>query len=308
MIDQAFMVIHEALGPTTIWLIMQLAVGAVLLGGIYALIASGFTMIFGILKILNVAHGEFVVLGAYVAYWVFSLMGLDPLLSLLLVVPIGALYGLAAYKLVLESVSRRGVEPTIMASFGIMLILQTSMMTAWTADPRSIVTQFTGSSISVAGFIIPLARLTAFVVSLASLIALSLFLRLTYIGKAVRAVSQDAEASSILGIPVGRVKVLGFVLGSVMASLSGGLLGTIASFTPTMGPELLLKSFVVLAMVGFGGVAQVLAGGVILAMAETFGSLVLGSGLRNVISYGLLIAVLLARPTGLFSKKEEREV
>jgi branched-chain amino acid transport system permease protein len=308
MIEEAYVVIHEVLGSSTAWLLAQLTVGAVLLGGIYALIASGFTIIFGILKILNVAHGEFVVLGAYVAYWIFSLLGFDPLLSLLLVVPIGALYGLIAYKLVLEGVSRGGVEPTIVASFGIMLILQTSMMAAWTADPRSIVTSFTGSSILAGGIVIPLARLTAFLISLASLITISVFLKFTYVGKAIRAVSQDPEASSMLGIPVGRVKVLGFTLGSLMASLSGGLLGTISSFTPTMGPELLLKSFVVLAMVGFGGVAQVVAGGIILAMAETFGSLVLGSGLRNVVSYGLLIAVLLARPMGLFAKKEEREV
>ena len=291
------------------WLFLQILVGALLLGGIYALVATGFTMIFGVLKILNIAHGEFVILGSYVTYWVFVLLGVDPILAIGFTLAAGALYGFLTHILVIEGVSKKGIEPTIVASFGILLVLQSGMLIAWTGDPRSIVTSYTGDSIVFGPFIIPVVRLIAFSVAAASLFLLSVFLNRTYIGKAIRAVSQDAEASRLVGIPARSIQRLGFILGSMLAALSGNLIAMISSFTPTLGPEFLLKSFVILAIVGFGNVREVIIGGIILGVVEAFGSFFLGAGMRNVIAYALLIIILLIRPQGLFGHKiEVREV
>jgi len=291
------------------WLFVQILVGALLLGGIYALTATGFTMIFGVLKVLNIAHGEFVILGSYVAYWVFTLLGLDPLLAIGFTIAAGALYGLLAHVLVIDSVSRKGMEPTIVASFGILLVLQSGMLIAWTGDPRSIVTSYTGQNVIIGLFIIPVVRLIAFSVAVVSLLLLSIFLNRTYIGKAIRAVAQDAEASKLMGIPARSIQRLGFILGSMLAALSGNLIAMLSSFTPTLGPEFLLKSFVILAIVGFGNVREVVIGGLILGVVESFGSFFLGTGMRNVIAYALLIIILLLRPQGLFGHKMEvREV
>ncbi len=291
------------------WLFLQILVGALLLGGIYALVATGFTMIFGVLKILNIAHGEFVILGSYVTYWIFVLLGVDPILAIGITIAAGAFYGFLAHFLVIESVSKKGIEPTIVASFGILLVLQSSMLIAWTGDPRIIVSPYTGNSIVVGPFIIPVVRLTAFSVAAVSLLLLSLFLNRTYVGKAIRAVSQDAEASRLVGIQVWLIQRLGFILGSMLAALTGNLIAIISSFTPTLGPEFLLKSFVILAIVGFGNVKEVFIGGLLLSVVEAFGSFFLGAGMRNVIAYSLLIIILLLRPKGLFGHKVEvREV
>lgn len=302
------MVLEQLVLLTKNWLFIQVLVGGLLLGGVYALVAAGFTMIFGVLKILNIAHGEFVVLGSYVAYWVFTLLGIDPLLAIAITLPAAALYGFATYFLAIETVMRRGMEPVIVASFGVLLILQSSMLAAFTGDARSIVTEFTGESLVFGPVVIPLTRLLAFTLAVAALVVLSLFLNRAQIGKALRAVAQDAEASMLMGIPARALQRLGFVIGAMLAGLTGNVIAMVSSFVPTLGPEFLLKSFVILAIVGIGSVGEVIIGGLLLGTVEAFGSFFLGAGMKNVVAYALLIILLLIKPTGLFGRVEQREV
>ncbi|MEM1944678.1 MAG: branched-chain amino acid ABC transporter permease [Nitrososphaerota archaeon] len=285
----------------------QLLVGAVLLGGLYSLVTIGLALIFGVMRILNIAHGEFIIFGAYATYWISTLLKLDPLITILLTIPVSGMLGFAVNTLVIRGLTKSFDVP-IVSSFGLLLILQASMLIAWTGDPRSIVTPLTAGSISVGPLVVPLIRLLAFAVSITTLIILYLFLTRTHLGRAIRAISQDSESASTLGIPVQRIQTFTFILSTCLAGVSGGLVAMLLSFQPTFGPEFLLKSFVVLALSGVGNVPGVMAGGLVLGIGETYGSFFLGSGLRNVVAYAMLIALLLARPTGLFGKRGVREV
>jgi len=285
----------------------QLLVGAILLGGLYALVTIGLALIFGVMRILNIAHGEFIIFGAYATYWISHLLRFDPFLSIVLAVPVSGLLGFLVNTLVIKGLTKSFDAP-IVSSFGLLLVLQASMLIAWSGDPRSIVTPFTAESIRLGLVLVPIVRLIAFVISLSILMLLYLFLTRTFAGRAVRAIAQDSEAAATLGIPVQRLQTFTFVLSTCLAGLSGGLVAMIVSFQPTLGPEFLLKSFVILALAGVGNIQGIMAGGLILSIAESYGSFFLGSGLRNVVAYLLLIVLLLTRPRGLFGEKQVREV
>ena len=285
----------------------QLLVGAILLGGLYSLVTIGLALIFGVMRILNIAHGEFIIFGAYTAYWITSLMGVDPLLAIVLAIPVSAFLGYIVNRLLIRGVTKSFDAP-IVSSFGLLLIMQASMLIAWTGDPRSIVTPFTAESIHVGPVLLPIIRLIAFAVSITILTLLYIFLTKTYLGRAIRAISQDSESAATLGIPVQNIQTFTFVLSTVLAGISGGLVALLLSFQPTFGPEFLLKSFVVLALAGVGNIPGVIAGGLILGIGESYGSFFLGSGLRNVVAYAMLIILLLVRPRGLFGGRAVREV
>ncbi len=285
----------------------QLLVGAILLGGIYSLVTMGLALIFGVMRILNIAHGEFVIFGAYTTYWISSLLRLDPLLAILLTIPVSAILGFAVNRFLIRGLTKSFDAP-IVSSFGLLLIMQASMLIAWTGDPRSIVTPFTAESVIVGPVVVPIIRLLAFTVSIIALILLHIILTRTYTGRAIRAISQDYESAATLGIPVQRMQTFTFILSTCLAGASGGLIAMLFSFQPTFGPEFLLKSFVVLALSGVGNIPAVIAGGLILGIGESYGSFFLGSGLRNVVAYAMLILLLLARPTGLFGRRRVREV
>jgi len=286
---------------------VQLFLGALLLGGLYALVAVGLALIFGVMRILNIAHGEFIILSAYITYWLSQTYRLDPLLTIILTIPIASLVGFVTYSAVIRGVTKSFDAP-IVSSFGILLILQSSMLIAWSGDPRSIVTPFTADSLVLGPYLLPLVRLIAFVVSVLALTSLHVFLNNTHLGRAIKAVSQDSEAASTLGIPVSRIQSLTFALSTGLAGLAGGLLSLLLSFTPTLGPEYLLKAFVILALSGIGNIPALLIGGLVLSIGETYGSFFLGSGLRNVVAYIMLVLILLLRPAGLFGNLKEREV
>ncbi|MCS6770100.1 MAG: branched-chain amino acid ABC transporter permease [Candidatus Caldarchaeum sp.] len=285
----------------------QLLVGALLLGGVYALVTMGLALIFGVMRILNIAHGEFIILGAYATYWISKSLGLDPFLSIALSIPVSALLGFTVNTLVIKGLTKSFDAP-IVSSFGLLLVMQASMLIAWSGDPRSLVTPFTAESIAVGPVLIPVIRLIAFTLSVTVLISLYVFLTRTFVGRAIRAVSQDSETAATLGIPVQRLQTFTFVLSACLAGLSGGLIAMLMSFQPTFGPEFLLKSFVVLALSGVGNIPGVIAGGLILGVGESYGSFFLGSGFRNVVAYALLIGLLLVRPRGLFGERKVREV
>ncbi|MEM2064321.1 MAG: branched-chain amino acid ABC transporter permease [Candidatus Caldarchaeum sp.] len=285
----------------------QLLVGAILLGGVYALVTMGLALIFGVMRILNIAHGEFIIFGAYATYWVSKLLGLDPFISIALAIPASAFLGFLVNTLMIRGLTKSFDAP-IVSSFGLLIIMQASMLIAWTGDPRSLATPFTAESIAVGPVLVPVIRLIAFTLSVSVLTALYLFLTRTFVGRAIRAIAQDSETAATLGIPVQRLQSFTFILSTCLAGLSGGLIAMLLSFQPTFGPEFLLKSFVVLALSGVGNIPGVIAGGLILGIGESYGSFFLGSGLRNVVAYALLIVLLLFRPRGLFGEKQVREV
>jgi len=285
----------------------QLLIGAILLGGIYSLITIGLALIFGVMRILNIAHGEFIIFGAYATYWITSLLNLDPLLAIVLAIPASAFLGYIVNRFLMSGVTSSFDAP-IVSSFGLLLIMQAGMLMAWSGDPRSIVTALTAESIRVGSILVPVIRLMAFTISILILTILHIFLSRTYLGRAIRAISQDSESSAILGIPVQKIQTFTFVLSIILAGVSGGLVALLLSFQPTFGPEFLLKSFVVLTLAGVGNIPGVIVGGLVLGIGESYGSFFLGSGLRNVVAYAILILLLLARPRGLFGGRAVREV
>ncbi len=283
-------------------LLLQITLNGILLGGLYALSASGLALIFGVMRILNLAHGELVIIGAYIGFWMFTLLGVDPFVSLAVSFVALAVMGLLVYRFIVSKVARLGFDPPIIATFGLLLFLQAAMITLWTGDPRALVTSYSGSSVTIGRVVVPILRLASFVLSFAALLLLHLFLSRTYLGKALRATSIDTDAAELLGVPTKLMYQVAFAFGAAFAGLSGTLLGAVYSFEPTNGPAYLLRSLAVIALGGIESLAGVFVAGLILGLVESFSSFLIGGGFRNAVAFMLLLVVLLIRPTGIFGR------
>jgi len=286
-------------------LAQQLVLG-LMLGGLYGLAAAGLSLVFGVLKVLNVAHGELIMLGGYAAVFTVALLGLDPFASLLLVLPLSLLLGVVLYAALFGFVVRAHEETRIKNSlligFGLALALHALAVRLWTADERSIITPYGGSVLRVGGLSIPLMRLLILVLALALIAVLHLLLTRWRWGKAIRATAEDWEAALLSGIDVRRAYLLAFALGTALAGAAGTLVAIGYSVSPSIGLEWTLKALIVVVLAGLGSMLGTFVGGLVLGAAEALSAYAFGGPYREVVGLAIFVVVLVARPRGLFGR------
>jgi branched-chain amino acid transport system permease protein len=275
-------------------LVAQNLLFGLFVGGTYGVAAVGLSLVFGVLRVLNVAHGELLMLGGYVTFWLFTAVSLDPFLSLFVSALLLFLLGLALNQGLFGFVERLDepskIKNSLLISFGLTLLIQNAAQALWSADERSVSSRLVGGGTTLAGVVIPHTRLAALVVGLLVVLALDQLLQRTYFGKAVRATAEDWEAASLAGI------------GAALAGVAGTLVSLQYSIAPAVGLAWTLKALVVVVLAGLGSVFGAFAAGLILGVAEAFSVFVIGPAYREVIGLVLFLLVLLLRPQGLFGK------
>jgi branched-chain amino acid transport system permease protein len=286
-------------------LLQQLVLG-LLLGGLYGLAAAGLSLIFGVLKVLNVAHGELIMLGGYAAYWLAAGLGLDPFLALLGVIPMMAVLGLALYAglfgFVVHFDEETRVKNSLLVGFGLALALHALAVRLWTADERAIPITYGGRPIVVGGLVIPLTRLASVAIALLLIGLTHLFLVRTRWGHAIRAAAEDWEAACLQGIDVRRAYLLAFALGTALAGAAGCLVAVGYSISPAIGFEWTFKALIVVVLAGLGSLFGTFVGGLVLGVAEAASAMTFGGPYREVVGLLLFFCVLIARPQGLFNR------
>lgn len=286
----------------------QNLVFGILVGALYGLAAVGLSLVFGVTKFLNVAHGELLMFGGYASFWIFTLLGVDPFLTLPTTVIFLVLIGVVLYKLLFSRMVKMPeetkVKNTLLVGFGLSLILQNVALRLWTADDRSITTTYSGLALRLLGVRLPVVRLVSFGIALVCLLALHLFLQRTYTGKAIRATVEDWAAATLVGINVQRVYLVSFVLGAALAGVAGALVSVGYSIVPTMGLEWTLVALIVMVLGGLGSIMGTFVGGIILGVTQSATSYFIGGTYREVVGLLIFLLVLVFRPQGLFGTKQ----
>ena len=281
----------------------QLLVSTILLGGIYALIAVGLTLIFGVMRVVNFAHGEFLMLGMYLAFWAFTLWGVDPYLALFVSIPLFFAVGLLSYALVMKGIIHTSHNVQIFTTVGLSIALQNVALVLWTGDFRFVRPWYYSVVVRPGGTAFNLSQIAAFSVSVAFTLALFAFMKWSYTGRVMRATAQDREAASVMGIDTDRVYALTWAIGIVCVGVAGVLLAPLYPVYPTAGLQFVLLAYVVVVLGGLGDMLGALLGSLIVAAVEVVGSYVFGTAWKEVLYFLLFIAILLIRPAGLFGQR-----
>jgi branched-chain amino acid transport system permease protein len=282
--------------------ILQLLVNGILHGGIYALISIGLTMIWGVMQIVNFAHGEFLMLGMYGSFWLFTLYGVDPYLALLLIAPGLFLLGVVTQRTVISPILDAPHAAQIFATVGLSIVLQNLALFAWKGDYRNIRLETSISNVKVMGLVISFPRLMAFVITLGLVIALFLFLKKTYVGKALRATADNKRSAQLMGINVNRLYYLALGMGTACVGVAGGILMPMYSAFPTVGAYFSLTAFVVVVLGGMGSMAGAFVGGLIIGVVEAFSGFFLAPALKEVVYFLVFVLILVFKPSGLMGK------
>jgi len=280
-------------------------INGLLVGGIYALISIGLCLIFGVLEIVNFAHGEFLMLSMYVTYWLFHFYGLDPYLSLLIVIPLFFFIGLAIQRSIIQPILEAPLLSQIFATVGLSVVLQNVALFFWKADYRTVKTSYSANVVNVGSLMISFPRLIAFCVALAVIVALFIFLKKTYTGKAIRALAQERRASMLMGINIHRMYQIAFGIGIACAGGAGAILIPIYYTFPTVGTLFVLTAFVVVILGGYNSLTGALVGGLIIGVVESFSGFFISPHLKEAIYFAIFILILLFKPTGLFGQREK---
>jgi len=285
-------------------LILQVLVNGVLLGGLYGIMALGMSLIWGVMKIVNVAHGALIMFGAYITFWIFTLWGWDPFLSLPATILVLFVYGYLLQRSILNLIVRGQLFLTLLITFGIDVVMVNLARIFWSSDLRQVTPLYAGANFAIGGLTIPYVRLLVFVTTIVLSLLFLLLLEHTRLGRSIRATAQELRAARLTGIPVGHIYAMTFGLGSALAGAAGAMWGMLFPITPIMGRTLTLKSFVVAVLGGLGTMLGPIVGGLVLGVAESFTSTFIGPTYPNAISFGLLVLILIFRPTGVLGRRE----
>jgi branched-chain amino acid transport system permease protein len=284
-------------------LALQVLANGLTLGGLYACIAVGFSLVWGVLNVINILHGSFIVLGSYVAYFAYVHLGLHPFLSVVLAGALLFALGWLVQAGVLNRVIAAPVLTTLILTFGLDLLLTNAMLLGFKADYRKVNLAHPLGSVSVGGVILPLDRAAAMALALVLTGALYWLLQASRMGRAIVAVRMDREAAALMGVKVDRIYALTFGLGAFMAGAAGSLLSVIFPISPLASGGYLGKAFVICVLGGLGSVTGAIVGGLTLGVVESFSALVFGPEHALTTSFILLIVLLLVRPTGIMGRK-----
>lgn len=278
-------------------------VNGLLLGGFYAVVALGLSIVFGVLRLINLAHGEILIGGSYLAYVLADQLGLGPFTALPLVVVAVAVLAYALQRYLLTGLLVRGAEGALVATFGISLLAQGLFTEAFDSTPKSLNSSLATSGFDVAGVQTRTIYLVAFAVAAVLCTAAHLLLSRTRAGTRVRAAAADPSTAGLLGIDIRRVYAATFGVGAAVTALGGVLLGITFSFTPAAGPHYLLIGIAVVVLGGVGHVLGTFAGAVLLGLVQSVAAAQFGGGYRDLAVYLLFFGVLAVRPQGLFARK-----
>ena len=289
-------------GEAALATLVQVAISGVLLGAVYALLAIGLNLIFGVMRVINVAHGDLMMLGSYITFWLFTLLGVSPLVSLLVAMPAMFVLGVAIQRTLVDRVVGQPLLISLLLTFGLSSFLTGMALNLWTANYRS-VPAFAGS-LQIAGLVFSVPRVIAFVVALGITVAVYFFLSSARLGKAVRATSQNAEVALACGIDVASIRLLAFGLGTALAAAAGSLLAIIYTVYPEMGRTFLMKAFAIIVLGGLGSFGGAFIGALALGVTEALAAFAWNTQIAEAVAYVMFITVLLIRPSGLFGIRE----
>jgi len=284
----------------------QILAYGVILGAFYGLLTIGLALLFGVMRYLNIAHGSFMMIGGYACYWLFTLWGVDPVLSIPLVMVLMFLVGVLLYRVLFSRLSRvsedRRINSSLIMAFGLIMILDNSAIAAWTTNIKMLNTSYTGTMFDVLGIRIPLTGLIVLGVTMLAILALYLFLSRTYLGKSIRATAQDWEAASLLGVNIDRTYLICCGISIALAGLAGSCFTLMYPISPDVGLRWVTFAMVILVLAGMGNIKEVFVAGLIMAMLESLSSVAIGAAFRGIASLLVFILILIFRPQGLFKK------
>jgi len=283
----------------------ELVVAAILLAGLYATMAYGLGIIYGVLRVVNLAHGGVIMAGAYLG-WVFhERLGIDPYLSIPIVLAASFVFGIAMYRGLVRHLPRgaAGGVQSLLLLFGVWLVLRNAAYLLFTGNDQTIRTEYSTRSIAAFGLALSVNRVAVFLIAILTLVVLHLFLTRTFTGKAIRAVAQNPDSCTLVGVDVERIYSLTFGIGTALAGLAGVLGATLFSFNPSYGSGDLLKAFVIVVLGGLGSVMGTAVASLILALVEVFAILALPAYLTGAVGFVILVLVLVFRPGGLFGQR-----
>ena len=281
---------------------LQHIVNAVMLGGTYALLGIGLTLIFGIMRVVNFTHGELYAFGGYMTFMLTALLGMNFYVGLLAAVVLGLALGAAIELVLLRPMRGADIDTTMLVMIGTWIVLQNTELMVWGGVAKSIVTPLPTEPLTLGP--ISVAWLRVFVFAAAALLIAGTYLMIhrTKLGKAMRATFQDRDTAALMGVNVNAINTATFAIGSSLAAAAGALLGSVFVITPTMGDLAALKAFAIVILGGLGSITGATIGGFILAFVEEMGAGYVSSGYRDAMGFLLIIIVLLFKPTGLFAR------
>ncbi len=284
--------------------LLQHLLNGLVLGGTYALLGIGLTLIFGLMHVVNFAHGEFYTLGAYLTFAALALLGVPFFLGLALAILGGGLLGAAGERVLLRPLRGESIDTTMLVTIGLWIVLQNGELLVWGGVAKSIPHPFPTAPIVLGPVSVAPLRLFVMAAVLALIAGAHLLIHRTPLGTAMRATFQDHDTAALMGIDTGRIHTLTFALGSSLAAAAGALLGPIFLVYPSMGDLASLKAFSVVILGGLGNFAGATLGGLLLGVAEELGAGYVSSGYRDAVGFVIIILVLLFRPSGLFARAE----
>ena len=282
---------------------IQQLVNGLIIGATYGLMAVGLTMIFGMMDVINFAHGELYMLGGVFAYYLVALLGLNYFLSLILSVLLVMVVGLIFDQLVLRKLRGEPVLITILVTIGLSIFLQSVVVLFWGPSPQTLPSPFSSAPIRIGPVVMTSLKIFMAIVSFLVIVGLQVMIQKTSLGRMMRAAFQDREAAAIVGIDINRIYAINFALGSGLAALAGTLLGTLFIVYPNMGLIAVVKAFLIVIMGGMGNFLGAIVGGLILGMVESLAAGFISSGYKDLFGLLIVMGLLVVRPYGLFGKK-----
>jgi branched-chain amino acid transport system permease protein len=274
----------------------------ILLGGLYVVIALGLSVVFGVMKVINVAHGTLVILGSYLAFFALTQWGIDPILWLLLGIPLFFILGFLIEKYLLNRAIKLSADAALIIAFGIALIIQNVIQIIWTPQSRSLITEYSFDSFQIGNLYIPLVYILDFAVALIVMLAIHQFLNRTYLGQSITAASQDKEAAELMGINSTRVYQVAFGIAMALGAIAGVFFGLTFPFNPTSGNALIIITFGVIILGGLGSMVGTFIGGMIFGLSQTLGGHFFGPTGQLLVPFLMVLVVLTIRPQGLFGR------
>ena len=274
----------------------------ILLGGLYAVIALGLSLVFGVVKEINIAHGDLVILGSYFGYVAMTVLGIDPILSLIIGMPVLFGIGFLIQKYILNRAFRISMDATLIIAFGISIILQNVYQLIWSPMSRGLTTSYALESFSFGPVRFPLTYLLDFVIAIVVMLFLREFLKRTYLGRAIRAAAQDRKAAHLMGINTDQVYAYTFGISMAFAAIAGIFLGLTYAFTPMSGMSFLIIALGVVVLGGMGSILGTFIGGIAFGLAQTLGGHFFGLAAQMLVAYTMVLVVLAVIPRGIFGR------
>jgi branched-chain amino acid transport system permease protein len=283
--------------------VVQSLLNGLLIGGVYGLVAIGLTVIFGVMKVINFAHGALMMLGMYASYWIATLLQINVYATIVFVLPLLFIVGVLFQKVLIAPIMNAPAHNQLFLTLGVMLFLQNMAVYLWTPDYRILRTPYTNINFYIGDINISLVHILAFIMALVFSGILYVILHKTDLGRAIRASSEEPVGAKLMGINIKRIYWITFGIGAACAGVAGTAITPFFPIYPYVGDIFILTAYVVVVLGGMGSVLGALVGGLIIGMADSIGAMILPGSMKSVLSFVIFIMILLFKPTGLFGRQ-----